>query len=496
MMVLAMIRQLGFLGVLVFAGFCGRFAAVAAPPVFPPIGSAQSVRGELVNADFIHRSGHFRTASDGLNSFTMPPYAIATFRGAESDLRDVPLGTQMEFLLLPDDEGRPTRLVGTKHGQAPDEAQQKRFALFTKARGLAGWIDHTAGKTLTVTFFSGNPETFAANWGDAFAQEKEVSVCVANDELRTWQPTSCAERGTIVQTQSVPVEGYGCSGRRVVIQVGHMLEGFRQGRVVRVFGAGWKVRNQVYQECLINYGYSHRPPPDYRECLADHYPEQFPYRTDHGNRHLPWFEAKAGSPLPMYSEHLMFGDLTAVDAANQSGEFQAELTGEVVKFTMLDVGARSPAIRFLADSIEGAKSRLAELQLGQRYRFHMYKGAQGAFTRCSFLSDEYSHLSLNSLHYQIRDLDLVRGRVAVNWQGVPVANYQKDMETPPPYGHSILQLVPETRVWKDRTAASPTTLKVGDLIKINRTSELPGRPSHCTDVWIIENPGGKLKPKK
>ena len=180
---------------------CGRFAAVAAPPVFPPLGSAQSVRGELVSADFIHRSGQFRTASGELMSFTMPPYAIMTYQGAESDLRDVPLGTQLEFLLLPDDDGRLTRLVGTKHGQAPDEAQRKRFIEFTTARGLAGWIDHTAGKTLTVTFFSGNPDTFAANWGDAFAQGNDVSVCVANDELRTWQPTSCAERGTIVETR-------------------------------------------------------------------------------------------------------------------------------------------------------------------------------------------------------------------------------------------------------------------------------------------------------
>ena len=106
-------------------------------------------------------------------------------------------------------------------------------------------------------------------------------------------------------------------------------------------------------------------------------------------------------------------------------------------------------------------------------------------------------MSFNSFNYQIRDLDLARGRVEVDWQGVPVANYQKDMETPPPYGHSVLRLVPETRVWKNKTAASPTSLKIGDSIKINVTSEFPGQPSHCTDVWIIENnTGGKAKLKK
>lgn len=489
-------RRFGLICFVVAAVLGGQFSAVAAPPVFPLLGSAQSVRGELVCADFIHRIGQFRTANGELVSFTMPPYAIVTYRGTESDLRDVPLGTQFDFLLLPDDEQRLSRLVGTKDGQDADEAQRKRFIEFTTARGIAGWIDHTAGKTLTVTFFSANPESFAATWDEAFAEGKEVNVCVANDELRTWQPTSCADRGTIVEMQSVPVEGYGCSGRRVVIRVNHMLEGFRQGRVVRVFGSGWKVRNQVYQECLINYGYSHRPPPDFRECLAKHYPEHFPYRTDHGNRDLPWFQAIEGSPPPMYSEHFMFGDLTAVDAANQSGEFKTELTGEVVKFTMLDVGARSHAIYFLSDSFEGARSRLSQLPLGQRYRFHMYQDPDGAFTRCSYISDEYSHFSLNSLNYRIRDLDLAQGRVNVDWQGVPVANYQKDMETPPPYGHSLLKLAPDTRVWKGEIASSPAALKIGDLLKVNVTSEFPGQPSRCVDVWIIENPGDRAKVNK
>jgi len=506
----AMLRRIGFV-VVVGVTLSVHLPAGAAPPAFPPLGSAQCVRGVLVGADFIHRSGQFRTADGELTNFTMAPYAIMTYRGTESDLRDVPLGTELEFLLLPDDDGRLTRLVGTKDsgtkndrtndggtangGGAANEAQRKRFIEFTRARGIAGWIDHTDVKTLTVTFFSGNPEAFAATWDADFAKGAEVTVCVANDELRTWQPTSCGERGTIVDTESVPVEGYGSSGRRVVIRVNNMLEGFRGGRVVRVFGSGWKVRNQLYQECLINYGYSHRPAPDFRECLAKHYPEHFPFRTDHGNRHLPWYQAKEGEQPPMHSEHLMFGDLIAVDAANQSGEFKTELTGETVKFSMLDTGARWSPIRFLSDSNEGGRSRLSELPLDRRYRFHMYQDAQGAFTRSSSISDEYSYAAFNSLNYRITALNLVTGRMEVDWQGVPVQNYQKDMETPPPFGHSVLSFGPETRVWKSGAEISPTTLKIGDLIKINLTSEFPGRPSRSTEVWIVENPGGRAKKK-
>jgi hypothetical protein len=595
----------------------GNAADVA--PEFPPLGSATAVRGVLESVDFIHRTGHFRTivsdkATGELRRFTMPPYAIMTYRGAEADLREVPLGTEFEFLLLPDAGGELTRLVGTRHGGEADDAnpqkaeQQQKFVEFTTARGLAGWVDHTAGKRVTVTFFSGDPVGFDANWNGAFAVGQGVTVCVANDELRTWQPTSCGERGTIVEHEAVPVEGYGSSGRRVVIEVGNMLEGFRRGRIVRIFGGGWKVRNQTFMECLINYGYSHRPPPDFRECLAKHYPEQFPYRTDFGNLHLPWFQAAEGTQPPMHSEHVMVGDLTAFDPATEAGEFQVEGTGERVRFTMFNSGARTPAIRYRADNME-SRGRVVELPLGLRYRFHMYQDAAGVFNRCSYLSDEYSYSALNSLNYQIQRLDLEKGECEVTWQPLPVANYQKDIETPPPYGRSLLRLTTSTRVWKNQVAAAgadrkaeklkfeqqkaerrqsdkqinsetsnpeklnaeklaaarlqieqlkadlktgkvteaefkkrkaelvagaqrsaeklpadkpskeqlkggvlkssgattddsngiafkPTDLKVGDLIKFNVASELPGRLSHCTDVWITEIPAGRAKPSK
>lgn len=164
-----MLRKLAVLLVLFASSLVVRHSAIAAPPVFPPHGSEKSIRGELVSADFIHRSGKFRAANGELTSFTMPPYAIMTYLGTEADLRDVLLGTPMEFLLLPDEDGRLTRLAGTKHGQAPDAAQRKRFIEFTKARGLAGWVEKTAGKTLTVTFFSGSPDDFAATWGEDFS---------------------------------------------------------------------------------------------------------------------------------------------------------------------------------------------------------------------------------------------------------------------------------------------------------------------------------------
>ncbi len=465
--------------------------AVAAPPEFPALDAAKRVRGELVSADFIHRTGEFRTAAGKLISFRMPPYAVFQYRGVEADLRDVPLGTELEFLLMPDENGQPTQLIATKHGDTADQEFRNRFIEFTKARGLAGWIDQTAGNLVTVTFFSGSPAEFETTWGSDFSQGKAVRVCVANNELRTWNPTSTGEHGMIVKAARVPITGVGCSGWQVTIKVDHMLEGFRQGRVVRVFGPGWKVRNQLFKECLINYGYQSRgsqyESPDFSENHAQHYPEQFPYRTDYGNQHLSWFQAEDDRPLPSYSEHLMLGELIRFDPATLSGQFKTEQTGEVMQFTMFSSGPKTPVIRFQTASRESSKrTRQQALPLGLRYRFHMYQDASGVFSRCSYISDEYSQLALNGYNYQIQKIDLPRGRIEVAWQSVPVQNYQKEKETPPPFGHSLLRISPETRVWKGETPAQLGSLRKGDALRINLTSEQPGQPAYCSDLWIIE----------
>lgn len=453
---------------------------------FPPLGSAKSIQGELTSADFIHRTGQFRDADGKLTRFFLPPNGIMTYQGAESDLRDVPLATSMEFLMIPDDDGHLTQLVATKHGKAVDETQRLKFVAFTKARGLAGRIDKTEGKTITVTLLSGAPDLFTSNWGEDFDKGKDVRVCVSNDELRTWNPTSVAEKGTIVESESIPIEGFGNSGRRVVIRVGYQLEGFRPGRIVRIFGPGWQVQNQLFQECLINYGYSHRHAPDFQECWAKHYPEQFPFRTDYGNKQLPWFQAKEGTEPPQYAEHVVHGELTNVNSENQAGQFKTEDTGEIVNFTMLNTGAKKPAIRFQSNSMEGVNAKLADLALGIRYRFHLFQDANGGFTRCAFISDDFSQLALNSLNFQVRAIDPTKGRLEVTWQRLPVQNYQKEMETPLPFGNSLLQILPETRLWNDKTAAKLTDIKPGVLLKVNLTAELPGKPSHCADLRIMK----------
>jgi hypothetical protein len=43
-----------------------------------------------------------------------------------------------------------------------------------------------------------------------------------------------------------------------------------------------------------------------------------------------------------------------------------------------------------------------------------------------------------------------------------------------------------TRVWKADQQVKLADLKAGDVLLFNRTAELPGKPSTCTDLWIGE----------
>ncbi len=433
------------------------------PGEFPPHHSDRRISGELVSADFIHRTGQFRTSKTGeLVDFTMPPYGAVNYLNAEADLRDVPLGAFFLFFLNQDTRGGFTRLatmqdqftmdashsfsyrldelklgegkllttkqslrknqpdlgkkellvnqetrvwkgeeqikltdlvpgdellfnltgrtaahpgwctdlwVGAETHTAATAAQRKKFAEFTKRRGLPAWIEKTEGNKVTMTFFSGDTRAFKELWAADFAMGKEVRTCVANDELRTWNPPVDGERGSIVEVQAVPADGYGCSGVRITATVSNMLEGFRKGRVVRVFGPGWKAQDQFYGESLMGYGYGRMQNPELVENVAKEYPDQFPFRTDYGNAHLPWYKLRGDDAPPRFSEHLVFGELFKVEANGRAGQFRDYRTGEMTHFTLIS----KASVRHL-----NAESALTDLPLGLQCRFHLYQDEKGA----------------------------------------------------------------------------------------------------------------------
>ncbi len=86
--------------------------------------------------------------------------------------------------------GRCTDLwAGSDTHQQVTEQQRSRHADFVKARGIPGWIDKTEGNKLTVTLFSGDWHNFQKTYMNDIAVGKDANVVVANDELRTWNPS-------------------------------------------------------------------------------------------------------------------------------------------------------------------------------------------------------------------------------------------------------------------------------------------------------------------
>ncbi len=319
---------------------------------FPPDDSEHRVSGELLEADFIHRAGQFRTDRGGeLVDFTLLPFASAVYLNAYADLRDVPPGTHMLFFLYQDEKGAFTRVAGltddysilagqgltyrldavklnegkflvTKQnplenrpdlggeelltddktrfwkgdrqvkaadlavgdqllcnrtggaGQSPEhctdvwvgvethklatEQQRKKHNAFLKERGLPAWIDRVDGGKLTVTLFSGDRTVQPANacsrtkgstprWA---TEHRRVEAAVANEELRTYNPPVDSMRSKVLEVQTVPADCHGCSGERWVVEPELLLEGYRKGRVIRLFIDGWPIKDMPKGESL------------------------------------------------------------------------------------------------------------------------------------------------------------------------------------------------------------------------------------------------------
>src|SRR6185437_8935846 len=214
------------------------------------------------------------------------------------------------------------------------------------------------------------------------------------------------------------------------------------------------------------------------------------------NENLPWYQIKSDEVPPRFSEHLVFGDLVKVDAAGHCGQFRVDRTGELVDFTLIPQGAvvHSAGVakpgrgksQNIAESVRYLDNDaiLADLPLGERYRFNLYQDEKGAFTRASLISDEFSYLVQNGLTYRIEAMNLDEGILQVARQIPEVKNYNGDMEQPPDIGRLELGVTPDTRVWKGSGQVKLADLAVGDELLINLTSEQPASRSHCTDIWV------------
>ena len=560
------------------------------PGVFPPHHSDVRIGGELVQADFIHRTGQFRTNKTGeLKSFSMPPFGSVNYLNSDADLRDVPMGTFFLFFLNQDADGnftqlatmqdqytmdaghsftykldavQPDKLLVTKQSlpkKQPDlgkqelpvteatrvwkgsqqikladlkpgdlllynrramngdqpavctdiyvgedthklttETQRKKFADFTFFRGLPAWIDSVEGSHVTVTLFTGDPHAFKDTYMEKLTKGAECHFCVANSELRTWNPPVDGERASILEVKKTSVDAYGTSGFQLVCEISNMLEGFRKGRNVRIFPAGSTRKDSFYGESLMGYGYAGLRTAELVENVALEYPDQFPFRTDYGNRELPWYKLEKGRQPPPFAAHVVLGELVKADAAAHSGQFRKEGTDELVDFTLTDEGTvvaltkATPADRGMPHYDEvpatvrylGGEATLAEIPPGTRCRFHLFQDDKGQFTRASLVTDEFSYLTQNHVTWVVEKLRTAEGKLDATRRMPKVTDYNGDLQQPHDIARTELRLDPATRVWKGDKQVKLSDIAVGDELLINTTGEAPGRPAHCTEVWI------------
>jgi len=196
------------------------------PDAFPPSGSEHRVGGELVETDVIHRAGVFRRDGDReLVNFTLPPYGAVFYHNTEADLRDVPLGTPLQFWLYQDDKGMFSQAVRIQdndtlnHTQTPaTEQQRKQHVAFLKARGLPARIDRVEDNQITITLFAGDPTAlqslFKAENMDPVRWAREhhrVALGVANEHLRSYWPNVTNRGAMVMELQMVPTDGL-CAG--------------------------------------------------------------------------------------------------------------------------------------------------------------------------------------------------------------------------------------------------------------------------------------------
>lgn len=127
------------------------------------------------------------------------------------------------------------------------DRQRAVHRLYQRERGLAGWIDEVDNqkRIVTMTIFGGvDPELL----GD-LKPKTSVTVVVAEPTLRTYDPVNDRKGGPLLEVLDAQKQP-GSSGVRIRFQPSLLLEGFRPGKVIRVFPSGWNVVNTPLEERL------------------------------------------------------------------------------------------------------------------------------------------------------------------------------------------------------------------------------------------------------
>lgn len=133
--------------------------------------------------------------------------------------------------------------------------QEKAFRWHVRRRGLPARVDAVDHATRAVTL-----TLLETGLGDVTAEVKpgsRVDLAVAEDSLRTYEPAGGQGGPDKMEAEvrsAVPIPpGGGSGGTRLVAAPRVLLEGFRPGRVVRVFPSGWEIPILPIEERMPKY---------------------------------------------------------------------------------------------------------------------------------------------------------------------------------------------------------------------------------------------------
>lgn len=144
--------------------------------------------------------------------------------------------------------GRCTELWLDEESRQIATAQQlAQHRLHQKDRGIAGIIDavDNQNRILTVTFFGGIDPALL----EEFKPNTVAQVCVSEPTLQIYDQVNDKKGGPILSVEQVEKHP-GSSGIQVRVQPSLLLEGYRPGRIVRIFPSGWPVVTLPEEETL------------------------------------------------------------------------------------------------------------------------------------------------------------------------------------------------------------------------------------------------------
>ncbi|QDU99251.1 hypothetical protein [Lignipirellula cremea] len=137
--------------------------------------------------------------------------------------------------------------VDEESRQVAAEQQLAIHRQYQKEHGLAAWIDEVDNpqSIIKATLFGGFDPTLL----ETFVPKESLTSVVSHETLRTYDQVNDRIRGSMLERTEVPLAP-GSSGVQITFQPSVLLEGFRPGRIVRLFPGDWPVISLPKEEQL------------------------------------------------------------------------------------------------------------------------------------------------------------------------------------------------------------------------------------------------------